>query len=336
MRVLTRRLACLFLATTATCGWSLDVGDPIPWFTSTKVLQHGPNLEMPFALERYRGGAIFLVIWDENGGQGKQKKKIHEQLAEMMLEYGDQGLLVLGGAVDESAILHGLGDFGQRGPIVVISPEVYETFQPIEPLHPRRFLIAPDGTLTASDVYEKTKDEIAQALANRTPYGRWATLRKPWFPLMSTVAKAKALQEQVHIGGIGSAMAKARRYIEDGKDVPLANESRFVVEVCEKWIAQALEIEAQALAVGDPYTASLVDASLAESLRGVDEADAAKARLKIATSDPGYRDGKAFHALWQKTWTMSAEAKAKTLRSYADKNADSYYGKLAASWVGDG
>lgn len=314
---------------------ALEVGAPVPWIHGGTILQHGPALEEPFALERYRGGVFIIIAWEEFGNASRKKEKVHEELAATALALKDDDVLVLGMAVDVGKITAGIGeDFGQRGPIIAISQEDWDSLGPHIQHKRTRILIGADGK--ARDVGNGQPPELLaaakQALAERTPYGRWATLRAPWFDLISTVAKAAALQGQVNAGKVGSALTAARKLVDDDRDQALANEARFVVQTVETWIAKAQAIAADARTAGDLFTVGLVAEGMADLLRGAPEGDAAKDLLKTTTSDPAYKIGRSFHDVWRKTWGADPASQRKSLEAWLAKNGEGYWADQARMW----
>jgi hypothetical protein len=311
--------------------WAVQEGDEAPWFVSETVLQCGPELPVPFALEQYRGGCIALVCWSETG---RSKRLIHEELAELTLRYRRQGVLVLGLSDDERLVREGFAEVGQRAPIIIVSAEDLKRFGPFEDGQ-RRLVIDGRGLIAAAPKTTIGEQSIPKGLELRTPYGRWQCLERPWFATESRVARFRPLQQLVNQGRLGAALDKARKWAND-KDLDLAGESAGLVERCQTWIDEAQEIETAAQAAGDVYMAAVIAEELAAALKGDEAADAAADRAKAYRADPACKAGKVFYPTWQKGWGRPVEWRQGMLRSLLKKQESGYYRDLIATWLGEG
>ena len=317
----------LLLASLLSTLPALDHGDPIPWISSKNVMPYGNFTDEEFHLEAYRGAPMFLAIWRENGGL---KRGFQERIFRFEQEFAPQGALFISIATNREKSENFYKKVPQRSVVVFIEEEVMKQFDPVE--NNQRFLIVDgSGTIVSSQNENMQTKGMPRAFANTTPYGRWKATLKPHFKGRSTVKKAAALQEMVNDGKIGSALAKARKY-KEGKDEALRNESIYIENTITKWITKVLEIEQAAIDAGDAYAAYMIGDDLANTLKGADEADAAKKRNKTYKDHEAYKTGKSFYQTWQKTWGQEPQKRKSSMLAFQKKHADSYYGKLIDTW----
>ena len=322
-----RLLNVLLLAALTLPMAALDLGDSIPWVSSKEVMPYATFTEKEMHLESYRGAPMFLAIWRDHGGL---KKGFQERIFKVEQEFAKQGLLVVSIANNKAVAEKFFEKVPQRSVILFVDDETLEQFQPIT--NNMRFLmIDGHGKVVSAQNENMLAKGIPRAFEQTTPYGQWRAMAKPYFKGFSRVKKAAALQEMVNAGKIGSALAKARNYMES-EDAGLSNEGTYIKDTCVVWINKIQAIEESAVKAGDVYAAYMIADELCDLLKGCDEGDAAKDRCKTYKDHEQYDVGKKFYQTWQKTWGQDRAKSQALMQSFKKKNPDNYYAQLIDQW----